>query len=308
MNTLPPRPNLARTLSLMTVLGFSAAGAGAAGFALPPFFTDNMVLQQNDRALDDTHIWGWADKGETIRVEFQKNNVSTSVKRDGTWRVTLPKLDTNLLGSDLIIRNRAKEVLAWLTNVVVGEVWVLGVPAPAIVEFHPARLENFVNTLRPTSEQRFRVFALSQGTNATAGPADPSGWRVAQPEDGLLEARRFSNHAAYLAQGILANRVRFVGIIEAPRNDVVTRASIGKDLPRRNSSIEHGFVDTSLIWPAVRDARDARARFLTNVANLKRIGLVTNAPPPPPPMEPFPQQYSQGPLPGLDFAVRGCLW
>lgn len=298
--------SLSLLLSVLAAAWFLMAAARAASFSLPALFTHNMVLQQNARALDGTCIWGRADKGERIAVEFQGKEVRTSVVRDGTWRVKLGKLDIKLPPSDLIIRNRAKEEIARLTNIVVGEVWVLGISSPATVEFHPVRLERFVAAIQAGSGQRFRVFTLPPGTNATADPPEPMEWHVAQPEDGRPEARRFSNDAAYLAQGILETGVGFVGIIEAQREDVAARVSVGAALPRLDSTIEQGFVATRLVWPAVRDSAEARERYFNAVANLKRIGLVTNTPPPL--LQPAPQRYSRGRLPGLDFAVRGCMW
>jgi hypothetical protein len=103
-----------------------------------------------------------------------------------------------------------------------------------------------------------------------------------------------------------SNSVRYVGIIEMPKKQVAGLLPVGIGLPSIGNSIGHGFVSTQFIWPSVRDSNEARKTYFAAVANLKRGGLVTNAPPPL--QLSGPQQYSPGRLPGLDFTVRGCMW
>ena len=46
----------------------AAAGVAHANVKLPALFTDHMVLQQGK----PVPVWGWADNGEEITVEFGK--------------------------------------------------------------------------------------------------------------------------------------------------------------------------------------------------------------------------------------------
>src|SRR5260221_159680 len=54
---------------------------------LPGLFSDNLVLQQEARVP----IWGWADDGEKVAVEFRGQKTSTTA-RNGKWTVRIGKL------------------------------------------------------------------------------------------------------------------------------------------------------------------------------------------------------------------------
>src|SRR5688572_30692696 len=100
------------TCSLILLL---AAVTARADVKLHGLFSDNMVLQR-DTAVP---IWGWADDGEKVTVEFRGKTVSTKAKR-GTWMVKLDKLEA---GGPDELKVTGKNSIS-LKNVLVGEVWI----------------------------------------------------------------------------------------------------------------------------------------------------------------------------------------
>src|SRR3954463_11313671 len=80
---------------------------------LPSLISDHMVLQQGM----PVRIWGTADPGESVRVEFQGQDGSPAAKPDAKWEAWLRRfsaagpLEMSINGA--IIR-----------DVLVGEVWV----------------------------------------------------------------------------------------------------------------------------------------------------------------------------------------
>ena len=81
-----------------------------------PLFTDNAVLQQGIKAP----IWGTADPGERVTVEFAGQTVSTTASAAGKWLVHLSPLKAG--GPRILtISGRNKIVL---TNILAGEVWL----------------------------------------------------------------------------------------------------------------------------------------------------------------------------------------
>jgi sialate O-acetylesterase len=78
-------------------------------------FSDYMVLQR-DAAVP---VWGWADEGESVTVEFRGHAIKT-VAKDGRWMVRLPKLKA---GGPDELKVSGKNNLT-LREVMVGEVWV----------------------------------------------------------------------------------------------------------------------------------------------------------------------------------------
>ncbi|MBZ5619943.1 MAG: hypothetical protein LAQ69_14660 [Acidobacteriia bacterium] len=67
---------------------FVLAGALEAGVKLPSLISDHMVLQQGV----PVRIWGTADPGEAVRVDFQGQTVSTKPAPSGKWTAWLKPL------------------------------------------------------------------------------------------------------------------------------------------------------------------------------------------------------------------------
>src|SRR5436190_21339093 len=82
---------------------------------LPALFSDNMVLQQGERAT----IWGWADNGEEVTVTFRGKKVKTKAQ-EGKWLLKLGRLKAG--GPDNLVVQGKNQVE--LKNVLVGEVWI----------------------------------------------------------------------------------------------------------------------------------------------------------------------------------------
>jgi len=84
---------------------------------LPAVIGSRMVLQR-DKPLP---IWGWADPGEEVTVEFAGNKASAKADDKGNWKVTLPATKANAKGQLLTVTGKNK---IELKDVLVGEVWV----------------------------------------------------------------------------------------------------------------------------------------------------------------------------------------
>ena len=79
----------------MKRIGFSALAALGlmtctvqAAVKLPHIFGNDMVLQQGAAVP----VWGWADPGETVTVEFAGQKKQTEARADGTWQLKLDAL------------------------------------------------------------------------------------------------------------------------------------------------------------------------------------------------------------------------
>src|SRR5450432_4895220 len=69
------------------VVLFAAVGLHAA-VTLPAILSDHMVLQQGA----PVRIWGTADAGETVRVDFQGQTAATKAAENGKWSAWLKPL------------------------------------------------------------------------------------------------------------------------------------------------------------------------------------------------------------------------
>jgi len=83
-------------------------------------FSDYMVLQ---RELP-VPIWGKADAGKSVSVQFAGQTVKTKVDHQGRWKVWLRPLKANSTGRELKIISGEDSIL--IRGVLVGEVWFAG--------------------------------------------------------------------------------------------------------------------------------------------------------------------------------------
>jgi sialate O-acetylesterase len=59
--------------------------AGAAELRMPGIFSDEMVLQRDTKVP----VWGWADAGAEVTVEFAGQKKTAKAGKDGKWMVKL---------------------------------------------------------------------------------------------------------------------------------------------------------------------------------------------------------------------------
>ena len=89
-----------------------------AELSLPHFFSNNMVLQR-DREVS---IWGKADPGANVTVNFKGRQVNVWAKTDGNWNAVIDSGPADSNGANLSISNGQERTT--LENVLVGEVWL----------------------------------------------------------------------------------------------------------------------------------------------------------------------------------------
>lgn len=115
----PERIECMRRQSWMILLSGILVLAAAPGFGeVKPhiLFTDHLVLQQGM----SVPVWGTADDGEEVTVEFQGHTISTTAE-DGKWKVELEPMEAG--GPyEMLIRGKNHEVR--LNDVMIGEVWI----------------------------------------------------------------------------------------------------------------------------------------------------------------------------------------
>ena len=92
-----------------------------AEFYMPGIFSDNMVLQ----AEKPVKVWGLADAGDEIKIEFGDRSASSKAAPDGRWKAFLEPMGYASEGRDFFVYRNGERVCSF-KNVVVGEVWILG--------------------------------------------------------------------------------------------------------------------------------------------------------------------------------------
>jgi len=158
---------------LVNALLLFSCGLSSADVRLPSIFGSHMVLQQGV----DLPIWGWADSGEKITVRLGAGKaVNTTAGKDGSWRVTLPPVDTKDV-LQLIVKGKNEIVLE---DVLAGEVWVgSGQSNMAWV------VQNCINAeeeIQAANYPEMRLFTVPRKPAPSPQEDVDSAWQVCSPE------------------------------------------------------------------------------------------------------------------------------
>ena len=108
-----------RTLALLAALALATLSARATVQLASPF-TSHMVLQCDSKVP----VWGWADPGETVTVEFAGQKVQAQAGPDGRWRADLAPLTASAESRTFTVTGSQTASPLQLDDVVVGEVWL----------------------------------------------------------------------------------------------------------------------------------------------------------------------------------------
>ena len=98
----------------------SVCGVAPAEVRVHHVFDNNMVLQRDK----PVRVWGWAETGERVRIEFAGQTKTAAAGKDGKWAVELEPVPANAQPQVLAVTGQANSVR--FENVLVGDVWVLG--------------------------------------------------------------------------------------------------------------------------------------------------------------------------------------
>jgi sialate O-acetylesterase len=104
------------------VLLATCALSARADIGLPAIFSDHMVLQRDVRVP----VWGTADAGTTVTVEFAGQKKSAKADTSGRWRVDLDPLAASAAPRDFLVTGTGstKNENQKISDVIVGEVWL----------------------------------------------------------------------------------------------------------------------------------------------------------------------------------------
>ena len=170
---------------------------------LPQLFQSGMVLQRN-KVIP---IWGKADAGEQVCVQFNKKSYTTTADANGQWRVDLPKMKAG--GPYELTVNSLQ-----LTNILIGDVWLLSGQSNIDVTIERV-YPQYVNEIDTYENPQIRMFRV-QNETATHGVKDdirPTAinWKPVNKQNAwlfsavgyFLGKRMFEKNK--VAQGIIVN-------------------------------------------------------------------------------------------------------
>ncbi len=121
-----------KTPAVLLLLIFLSIPALHAEVRPATIFDNNMVLQRDK----PVKVWGTADPREKVKIEFGRQVKSAVASQQGEWSVYLDPMPANAQPGEMKVSGKNNSVL--FTNVVVGDIWVLG--GQSNMEFDLARI------------------------------------------------------------------------------------------------------------------------------------------------------------------------
>lgn len=107
-----------KRLTLMTVALSGVCDVNGGELSRSNAFTDHMVLQRGKAV----RIYGTGQEGGKVSVDFGKQHVETTVKKNGQWQLELSRMAASADAKTLTVSSDSK--LKKLSDVLVGDVWV----------------------------------------------------------------------------------------------------------------------------------------------------------------------------------------
>ncbi|MEI6235807.1 MAG: sialate O-acetylesterase [Planctomycetota bacterium] len=197
MNTMK---HLATLTSILLLGAALSSGALQAAVKPNPLFTDGAVLQRGQ----NVPVWGTANNGEKVTVEFAGQTVSTTAQA-GKWRVELKPLEA---GGPYEMKITGENTVT-LKNVLVGEVWVASGQSNMALQFNATT--SFEVDRPKATYPKIHMLTVARATSLLPVDEVKGRWVECTPET----AGEFSAVAYYFARDLHAKLGVPVGVISA---------------------------------------------------------------------------------------------
>ena len=90
----------------------------AQGLKLPAVISDHMVLQR----ADAVPVWGWAEPGAEVTVQFKGQTKTAKAGADGRWRVDLDPMRASTEPAEMTIKSGDQTLT--VADILIGDVWL----------------------------------------------------------------------------------------------------------------------------------------------------------------------------------------
>ncbi len=176
-----------------------ATQAGA-NIKLPVLFQSNMVLQRDK----DCRIWGTADPGEAVSLQFNNNTYKATTGKDGKWKITIPPQQA---GGPYQLVFTGKNTIT-LDNVLFGDIWICG--GQSNMQFHINEVAPKETDSVRDANPNIRIFTAGLATDYVPRDTLSSGqWRTTSLEN----IQGFSAVGFYFGRYLQENTKVPIGLI-----------------------------------------------------------------------------------------------
>jgi sialate O-acetylesterase len=201
-------PSLTKFILPLLALAFVTSASAEVRLASP--FTSHMVLQR-DKPVP---VWGTADAGETVTVEFAGQKISATAGADGQWRADLKPLAASAESRTFTVSGSKTASPIQLEDVLVGEVWLAS--GQSNMDFSMSKkVKSFAGVTNEEAEiaaanyPLIRMFTGDAAKAYTPQARVKGEWKVCSPET----APAFSAVAYFFARDLQKEIKIPVGVI-----------------------------------------------------------------------------------------------
>lgn len=179
-------------------------------------FGSNMVLQEGI----ENPVWGWAEPGEKITVDFVHKTIKTKADNKGKWFIKLPKMayggpyKMTITGINSIV----------YSNIMVGEVWVCS--GQSNMEWPLSRSNNSKEEMDRADYPELRMFTVTKHISQFPEDDVKGGeWEVCSP----ATAGKFSAVGYFFARNLMNDLKVSVGMIHTSWGGTVAETWISPE-------------------------------------------------------------------------------
>ncbi len=277
---------------------------------LAGLFADQMVLQREK----SVPVWGWADPGEAITVEFAGQSKTQTADADGKWFVRLDPMPASSEGRTLVVRSSFEDRVSKVEGVVVGDVWLCS--GQSNMHFRMAQVEDAEKEIAAANDPDLRFFTVDDQFSQSPKANVSGRWSTANS----TTTGACSAVAYYFAQGLRHKTGVPIGLIVSSiggtRIECWTNSETLATIPEAGPLVEkwssispEEFESIGVIY---RDFQHQRDRVYPQAV---KSAKAQGAPVPPAPKMPklrchdCPSALHNGMIAPLQpFAIRGAIW
>ncbi len=289
---------LSRSIGLAFVLALAASGS----VKLPAIISDHMLMQRDV----PVRIWGKADPGEAINVQFRGRFHPVKANSRGAWEVYLPSTPAGgphtlaILGQNTIS----------LQDVMVGDVWIASGQSNMV--WTVARSDNAQTEIAKALHPSIRLFKVKLKVSPTPLDDVEGEWMVCSPDT----VKDFSAVGYFFARA-LQDRYRIpMGIVQSAWGGSLADAWVDRKILDSDPSLKYTLDE----WDKLQAAKPKKEQeYKAQLVAWERASRLAKkagkeAPKKPAAPGPIPDQWTPGGLynamvaPLSPYAIRGVIW
>lgn len=237
---------------------------------LPYLISDSMVLQRNKQI----NIWGWAEAGKMVTVNFLGKSYTAVADHLGKWKVILPPMNA---GGPYTMEIKCQHDTVQIKDILIGDVWVCSgqsnmvLPMERVIDLYPKELDD-------CNIPFIRQFTVPEKYNFKGPQEELEGgfWDVLSKETLL----KFSAVGYFFAKALYKKYNIPIGLIKSCVGGTPIEAWMSSDIVYKfleNPDELEKLKDDSYI-EAVSKEEEAKIRAWFDYLNANDAGLNSNPP------------------------------